>query len=214
MGVLNANGEPKENYAEEEAATGNMAYLHSKDVLALEGIISQGLDYYINFQNKKYSSAFYHKLKKTFLELQHYRKIFKLESTTKPEQLEQEKKALEANFLTNMEEFFNESFEDYRQLLTSCTDIDEISEFGLFLVVIKMQCVEYSDNSDREKFVVLGSSVQKVVSLLEDPTQQKVVLNSIIKQMKEVFELDIAPFVDKVPRALRLNQRDRRGIRE
>ena len=56
----------------------------------------------------------------------------------------------------------------------------------------------------------MGEEVQTIVSQVADQAIRKQVANELVKSVKELFDIDISRFVEKVPRALRVPKKGRK----
>ena len=56
----------------------------------------------------------------------------------------------------------------------------------------------------------MGEEVQDLVNQVEDQATRKLVANEMVSSVKELFDIDVSRFVEKVPRAIRVPKRGRK----
>ena len=56
----------------------------------------------------------------------------------------------------------------------------------------------------------MGEEVQDLVNQVEDQATRKLVANEMVSSVKELFDIDVSRFIEKVPRAIRIPKRGRK----
>jgi hypothetical protein len=60
----------------------------------------------------------------------------------------------------------------------------------------------------------LAQTTQNIANVFTDSSERKIVLSSLVQEIKELLEVDISSLVEKLPRALRMNRQPRRFLQE